>query len=357
MPARTLGATATNGAATGAPTTSLTTTVGGSLVWGAGTDGTAATARTPNVGQALANQWLDTSGVDTTWVQRVLAPVPTSGTVVSLGDSAPTADSFNLTAVEIVPATSGLATTYGYDTRGNRTSVTPPGGPAVALGYDQANRLTSYGTTATYAYNGDGLRMSKTVSGTTTSFAWDQSGGLPLLLSDSTSSYIYGAGGLPVEQIDGSGNVTYFHADQLGSTRLLTNSSGGVVATYTYDAYGNTTAKTGTASTPLGYAGQYADLESGLIYLRARYYDPSTQGSSSHATRPWRRLSVHTSTRVTTLSIMATHQDYAMRRRYIAWLASSPGPGTRPPGSPSGSKRARVALSTTSIRTRATEQG
>ena len=269
----TLGATATSGAATGAPTTSLTTAANGSLVWGAGTDGTAATARTAITGQALVSQWLDTSGAATTWAQRVSAPVPTSGTVVSLGDSAPTADSFNLAAVEIVPATSGSATTYGYDTRGNRTSVTPPGGPAVALGYDQANRLTSYGTAATYAYNGDGLRMSKTVSGTTTQFSWDQSGDL---LADGANSYIYGPGGVAIEQVDGSGNVTYLHQDQLGSTRLLTNSSGGVVATYTYDAYGSTMAKTGTASTPLGYAGQYTDPESGLIYLRARYYDPAT---------------------------------------------------------------------------------
>jgi RHS repeat-associated protein len=68
--------------------------------------------------------------------------------------------------------------------------------------------------------------------------------------------------------------VAYLHGDQLGSTRLLTNSSGAVTATYSYDAYGNTTAHTGTASTSLEYQGQYLDPESGLYYLRARYLDP-----------------------------------------------------------------------------------
>src|SRR5262249_41617547 len=60
------------------------------------------------------------------------------------------------------------------------------------------------------------------------------------------------------------------------STRVLVDGRGAPVATYRYDAYGTTTAHTGTASTPLQYAGQYTDAESGLYYLRARYYDPAT---------------------------------------------------------------------------------
>jgi RHS repeat-associated protein len=48
------------------------------------------------------------------------------------------------------------------------------------------------------------------------------------------------------------------------------------VASYSYDAYGNTTASSGTASTPLRYAGQFQDPESDLYYLQARYYDPAT---------------------------------------------------------------------------------
>lgn len=128
--------------------------------------------------------------------------------------------------------------------------------------------------TTTYAYNGDGLRMSKTVAGTTTSFTWTGGGAIPLLLSDGTNSYIYGPDGLPVEHI-ANGVPTWYHHDQLGSTRSLTNAAGAVVSTVTHDPYGNRTALTGTL-TPLGFAGEYTDAETGFVYLRARYHDPAT---------------------------------------------------------------------------------
>ena len=169
------------------------------------------------------------------------------------------------------------ATNYSYDTRGNRTAVTPSAGQAVTLTYDQANRLTNYGaaSTTTYAYNADGLRMSKTSGGTTTQFAWDVAGGLPLLLKDGTTAYVYGPGGLPLEQISGS-TTYYLHHDQIGSTRLLTDASGTVQGTYTFDSYGRIVASTGSVSNPLLFAGQYLDSESTLYYSRARYYDPAT---------------------------------------------------------------------------------
>ena len=59
--------------------------------------------------------------------------------------------------------------TYAYDARGNRTGITTLGA-TTTLTYDQESRLTGFGASATYTYNGDGLRMSKTVSGTTTAF-------------------------------------------------------------------------------------------------------------------------------------------------------------------------------------------
>ncbi|HUP70392.1 MAG TPA: RHS repeat-associated core domain-containing protein [Acidimicrobiales bacterium] len=128
---------------------------------------------------------------------------------------------------------------------------------------------------ATYAYNGDGLRISKSVARLTTAFAWDLSGGLPMMLKENSTYYVYGPGGTPLERIDSSGAVTYHHQDQLGSTSLLTDAAGAVVATASYDAYGKTTSSTGSARTPLGYAGQYTDAETGFQYLRARYYDPA----------------------------------------------------------------------------------
>ncbi len=116
------------------------------------------------------------------------------------------------------------ATTYGYDIRGNGTSVGPTGGPTTTLGYDQANRLTAYGSGATYSYNGTGLRMAKIVNGTTTNQTWGHAQGLPLPLVDGTTSYVYGPGGLPLEQVT-STYTLYYHHDQLGSNRVLTDAT------------------------------------------------------------------------------------------------------------------------------------
>ena len=96
------------------------------------------------------------------------------------------------------------ATAYTYNNRGDRTGVTPPSGSATTLSYDQANRLTGYvqaTTSATYKYNADGLRMSKTVGGASTNFSWDVSGSLPLMVSDGTYDYVYGPGGNVVEEV------------------------------------------------------------------------------------------------------------------------------------------------------------
>jgi RHS repeat-associated protein len=169
------------------------------------------------------------------------------------------------------------ATTFSYDTRGNRVGSVPASGSSKSFGWDQASRLTSYGsgtTSASYTYNGDGLRMSKTVGGVVEPFVWDSSDDLPLMIQDGSTNFVYGPGGLPLEQV-ASSTVLWLHHDQLGSSRLLTDSGGATAGSATFDAYGDLTAASGTSS-PLGYAGQYTDGESGLIYLRARSYDPAS---------------------------------------------------------------------------------
>jgi RHS repeat-associated protein len=179
----------------------------------------------------------------------------------------------------------GPSLTYTYNELGQRTKATPTAGSTTTYSYDQAGDLTAVerpkeGEKAeikdTYAYDGNGLRASQTISGTTTYLAWNVTQPLPRLLSDGTNSYIYGLGGRPFEQISNGGTVTYLHHDQQGSTRLLTGSTGTVTGSTTFDAYGNTIEHTGTATTPLGYDGQYTSADTGLIYLRARVYDPTT---------------------------------------------------------------------------------
>lgn len=104
---------------------------------------------------------------------------------------------------------------------------------------------------------------------------WDESGSLPLLIEDGSTSFIYGPGGLTLEQVTGS-TADYFLHNWQGSTMGLASQAGALVASYTYDAYGNLTSSSGSVSTPLLFQGQYRDKETGLYYLQSRYYDPST---------------------------------------------------------------------------------
>lgn len=168
------------------------------------------------------------------------------------------------------------ATTYTFDGIGERTAATPASGTASTYGYNQAGQLKSFSGpngSATYAYDGTGLRVAKTAGGVTSTFTWDNEA-TPNILTDGTEDYLYGPDGLPIEQV-GSSSTQWFVHDQLGSTLCLLNTAGAVVGSYTYSAYG-TAAHSGTTGTPLQYTGQYTDTESGLVYLRARYYDPAT---------------------------------------------------------------------------------
>ena len=71
-----------------------------------------------------------------------------------------------------------------------------------------------------------------------------------------------------------SGTTSYYERDGLGSITSLSNSSGALANTYTYDAFGELTASTGTLTNPFQYTGREFDQETGLNYNRACYYDP-----------------------------------------------------------------------------------
>ncbi len=62
--------------------------------------------------------------------------------------------------------------------------------------------------------------------------------------------------------------------DGLGSITSLTDNTETVVNTYEYDAFGNVVSQKESVVNPYGYTGRILDSESGLMYYRARYYDP-----------------------------------------------------------------------------------
>jgi RHS repeat-associated protein len=208
--------------------------------------------------------------------------------------------------LETMSATSNRGTitaSYGYDKLGERTSASVAGGAKGRYSYDQAGNLTGYKgplggaglpsvegktgsitarkVTASYTYDGDGLRASKTVNGKTTKYTYDPLGGPAALLTDGSRSYVHGPNGAVLEQIDNSAakpKVLYLHQDHLGSTRLITDSRGRVQR-LSYSPYGQVKISghsSQPAATSILYAGGYRDAESGLYYLINRYYDPKT---------------------------------------------------------------------------------
>jgi len=179
----------------------------------------------------------------------------------------------------------GLNATYSYDDRGSRVSASFAAVGAVpasswAYEYNAAGALESVSSGSTsveYESDARGLRQTRTEGSATSEFLWSTVGGLPLLLSDGATDYVYGPSTTPIAQVDRvSGDVEYLLADKLGTPRVVTDESGAVVASMTFDAFGNRTVKTGVGSTRMGFTGNWTDPVTGLVYLRARDYDPAT---------------------------------------------------------------------------------
>jgi RHS repeat-associated protein len=87
-----------------------------------------------------------------------------------------------------------------------------------------------------------------------------------------SKTYTHGLG--LISQRLGSGTVSFFGSDGLGSTRFLSGTNGTITETYAYDAYGTLIASNTTPSTVYLFTGQQWDPDIGLYYLRARYYSP-----------------------------------------------------------------------------------
>ena len=141
--------------------------------------------------------------------------------------------------------------------------------------YDSFNQLTAYYdalSSASYTYNADGLRMSKTVNGNKTEFTWDGQNLAGEETGDSLNTYTYDVTGISSAVIDGVYRT--YMKDTHGSVVGYYNAAGERMKQYDYDAFGNRLE--GSDPDPFGYCSEYYDSESGNIYLRARYYNSET---------------------------------------------------------------------------------
>jgi RHS repeat-associated protein len=216
-------------------------------------------------------------------------------------------------------AQAGPTTTesYTYDAVGNRTASLS----ASPWSYNSSNHLTAIGSgpNTTFTYDNNGNTLTKVDSSGTTSYTWDyenrlasvtlpNSGGTvsftydPLgrrirkVFGSATIIYAYDGENI-VEETDASGTAVaryamglsideplamlrssathYYSADGLGSVTSLTDGSGTVAASYTYDTFGNLAASTGSVTNPLRYTAREWDSATGLYFYRLRYYGPA----------------------------------------------------------------------------------
>ena len=158
-----VGASVAGGAASGAPSVQLTSTEEGSLVFGAGNDWYTASARTLGPGQTLLHQYLDTKTGDTYWSQYTSQAAGPAGSLVTLNDTAPTVDGWNLAGVEILAASKSTATAPGQVTDVNATAGTGSATVIWAAPPNGGSAITSY---TIIPYIGAEARPATKVTGT-----------------------------------------------------------------------------------------------------------------------------------------------------------------------------------------------
>jgi RHS repeat-associated protein len=129
----------------------------------------------------------------------------------------------------------------------------------------------------TFKYDPLGRRIYKSSSSSTSVFAYD---GDNLIEETNTSGAVvarYSQGqniDEPLAMLRSSA-TSYYHADGLGSITSLSSGAGALTQTYAYDSFGKQTSSSGSLTNPFQYAARESDIETGLYYYRARYYDPS----------------------------------------------------------------------------------
>ena len=163
----------------------------------------------------------------------------------------------------------------------------------------QLQSVTKDGLTASYTYDENGLRLSKTVNGVTTNIFRTNGQMVGMNSSDGKDMTF---------MLDGNGNVYGVHYDHYSSNQPKSETyyfaynaqgdvigiyefSGRLMATYDYDEWGNCTVNMLAAdnnghavdspdhiayANPFRYRGYFYDAETGFYYLNSRYYDPGT---------------------------------------------------------------------------------
>ena len=180
----------------------------------------------------------------------------------------------------------GANVQYSYDLRGNRKTETTTNS---LLSYDQVDysynvwdQLTSVnkgGATTSFQYEPQGLRIKKSSPTETVRYTYDNNG---RVIAESNASfavqsnYVWGPDRLLQKRDTATDAKYYYLYNGHGDVVQIVNQNGQIVNSYQYDEWGNITDQQEAIRNPFKYTGEILDDDTGLYYLRARYYDPSS---------------------------------------------------------------------------------
>ena len=216
------------------------------------------------------------------------------------------ATTYPLTWGSLDGVTATKTVNYGYGDANWKDKLTSYDGQAIT--YDEIGNPLSYrgytltwqngrqlatlsgnGITASYTYDVDGLRTSKTVNGVKHEYYYVGNTLQYEKFGTTELWFFYDADGNPSGVRYKNGSTTtdyYFVCNWRGDVIRIYDGTGAVVANYNYDAWGSVISVTdanGAAITdsthianvnPLRYRGYYYDSETGFYYVSSRYYDP-----------------------------------------------------------------------------------
>ena len=176
----------------------------------------------------------------------------------------------------------GVTWTLLYDLNGNLISKTD-GTNTYLYTWDADNRLRRVqgpgGLDVAYTYDSSGRMLTRTSGAQVTKYEWDGWDCVRETTGSSVTLYHIPDGTLHSFAVDGV--VYQCHLDALGSVRMITDPGGAVVARIEYGAFGE---ETFVSTIPalvnfpyrfVGGLGVRTDSVTGLVYMRARWYDPS----------------------------------------------------------------------------------
>ena len=142
----------------------------------------------------------------------------------------------------------------------------------------QLQKMQKAGVTAEFVYNADGLRVQKTVNGVATKYTLHGKNIVHMTSGTDELHFFYDAQNRPAVVVYNGTAYAYVKSLQ-GDIVAILDENGNTVVSYGYDAWGAPLWCTGELAETLGkvqpfrYRGYVFDEETGLYYLRSRYYN------------------------------------------------------------------------------------